>query len=712
MRSLKRRVAVSRVVTVIFVVVVIVAATVGYLFLSPRATQPTSSTSASSSSPSAFGPSNSSELIDDAQVQTPDALDPATGITHPDYWVWNNVFQQLIELTGPNSTQGVVVPALAQSYTLQGEQNVTFNLRPGVTFSNADPVNAAVVWFSFVRNLYMGQAEELGYFTYVTENVTTIPTTGLSLPWGLLDALQSATGLPTTTNYALAESMLNNMLSNFNPNNATIQKIMSYPNQAYSVTGPMTFVARSLKPYATPFFLSILAQNDAAIVDPVYVDANGGVQANTANTYFNNHAGPGTGPYYVASVGPGFTTVVLKANPTYWGLNASNIPVVCEPPRIPVVIVNFGLASNSRSESFDTNQAQMSYVDPGILGQMWSGYRYKQYATFNQVFQNFGPGPTTEFFIMNVAQYPTNNTDFRLAVVHAVNYTQLLDESYSFNGTLLAENYLGPLTPLYGPYYNPDNLPMYSYNIPLAISYMNQAGLQENFSLTLPNGTVIGDTSAPPLGPLKLIYTAPITTAEETIDTIIQSDLSQIGLAVAPEGATFAEEYAYTTPQTTPTFVNNLGWGADWPDPVLGMLYDVLTPISLETWMNLPQVSNLITSLAYQTNQTTYIQGIAELYNITYNYAPDIWLPTWDNYFLVQPYLHGLVYSPYSSPSGMYWYNTMYYSTSAANSSYALQPFGDVFASWPEAISAAVPILRIAIMAILNLAYRCFTSWP
>ena len=697
MRSLKSRVAVSRVVTVIFVVVIIVAAGVGFLILAPKPTAPTSASTTAPPS-SGFGPTNSSELIDDAQVQTPDSLDPATGITHPDYWVWNNVFQQLIELTGENSTQGVVVPALALNYTVQAEQNYTFYLRPGVTFSNGDPENAAIVWFSFVRNLYMGQAEELGYFVYITESPTTLTTTGLSLPWGLLNAVQSATGLPTTTNYALAENVLNNMLSNFNPNNATIQKIMSYPDQAYSVSGPMTFVARSLKPYPTPFFLSIIAQMDAAIIDPVYVDAHGGVQANTPNTYFNNNGGPGTGPYYIASIGPGFSTVVEKANPTYWGLKATNIPVVCEPASIPVVVVNFGLPSNSRSEAFDTNQAQISYVDPSVLSQMWIGYKYKQYTSFNQVFDDFGPGPTTEFFIMNVAQYPTNNTDFRLAVVHAVNYTQILNEAYSYNGTLLAENYLGPLSPLYGPYYNPDHLPLYSYDLPLAIGYMNKAGQQEGFSLTLPNGTVIGDTSASPLGPLRLIYTAPITPAEETIDTIIESDLSQIGLAVAPQGATFAEEYAYTTPQTTPTFVNNLGWGADWPDPVLGMILDVVTPISLETWMNVTQVNNLISSLAYETNQTAYIQGIAQIYNITYNYAPDIWLPTWDNYFLVQPYLHGFIYSPYSSPSGMYWYNTMYYSTSTANPSPAQQSSGAVLNSQPQVITSDSK--NVAVIAI------------
>ncbi|MGP8071054.1 MAG: ABC transporter substrate-binding protein, partial [Candidatus Bathyarchaeia archaeon] len=240
MHSIRKRVAISRVVAVVFVVVIIVLAGVGFLLISPRTTTPSSSTSSASSSMSGFGPSNSSVLVDDCAgfLGTPDALDPATAVVEPDNWVFNNVFQELTSFVGPNSTEGVVTPALAQSYTIQNNQILTFNIRPGVAFSNGNPVNAAVIWFSFVRNLYMNQGiVALNYF-YLTVNTTTPTITGLTLPWGLLNAVQSATGLPTTTNYKLAETVLNNMLSNFDANNATIQKIMSYPDQAYVVTGP------------------------------------------------------------------------------------------------------------------------------------------------------------------------------------------------------------------------------------------------------------------------------------------------------------------------------------------------------------------------------------------------------------------------------------------------------------------------------------------
>ncbi|MGA2626534.1 MAG: ABC transporter substrate-binding protein [Candidatus Bathyarchaeia archaeon] len=665
MHSIRKRVAVSRVVAVVFVVVIIVLAGVGFLLISPRTTTPSSSSSTASSM-NGFGPSNSSVLVDDCAgfLGTPDALDPATAVVEPDNWVFNNVFQELTSFVGPNSTVGVVTPALAQSYTIQNNQILTFNIRPGVAFSNGNPVNAAVVWFSFVRNLYMNQGIVALNYIYLTVNTTTPTITGLTLPWGLLDAVQSATGLPTTTNYKLAETVLNNMLSNFDPNNATIQKIMSYPDQAYVVTGPMTFTINLIKPYSPPYFLSNIAQWWAAILDPVYIDAHGGVQANTPNSYFNLNGGPGTGPYYIASIGTGFSTFVLKANPTYWGLHATNIPPVLQPAHIPVIVINYGLSTSQKSEAFATNQAQISWVDFPLLGQAWDAYGYKQYATFSQVFDNFGAGPNTSYFSLNPGKYPTSNNDFRLAVVHAINYTQMLDESYTFNGTVYAQNYLGPLSQPWGKYYNPDNLPLYSYDIPLAINYMNQAGQQEHFSLTLPNGTVIGDTSAPTLAPVQLVLVAPITTTEQTQATIVQSDLSQIGLPIAVQAVTASEELTYSNAQTTPNMFYG-GWGPDFPDPILQQMYELLTPsIPVVSLMNDTQATQILNSLTFETNQTTYIHGIAQLYNITYNYAPFIWLPNYDNYVLLQPYVHGMVYSPYTTPFGMYWYNTLYYGSS------------------------------------------------
>ena len=223
---------------------------------------------------------------------------------------------------------------------------------------------------------------------------------------------------------------------------------MSYPDQAYVVASPMIFIAHELQSY--PYFIPDIAQVWCAIVDPAYVDAHGGVQAGTPNAYFNSNGGPGTGPYEIESVGVGLSVLVLKANPTYWALTASSYPVIVQPPHIPVIIVNNGLTTNNRLEAFATNQAQISYVDFPFLGQLWKQYQYQQYTTFGAIFHTYGLGLGTYFMAMNTQKYPTNITDLRQAVVHAVNYTQILDTTFSYNGTVYGANIVGPMNPAWG----------------------------------------------------------------------------------------------------------------------------------------------------------------------------------------------------------------------------------------------------------------------
>jgi len=595
--------------------------------------------------------------VDDSFTYTPDALDPATGFYGADIAVFFNVFQQLVEFNAtPSGTPTTVVPGLATNWSITDNyKTYIFRIRPNVTFSNGDPLTVYDVWFSFVRELYLGQAVGISNYAELTVNTSTL-STGLILPWGIRHAIQKATGLPATTNVNITESVLNNMLSNFNPDNSTQRAIMSYPDQAYVVLNSTTFEINLLVHYK--FFLQDIAAWWGAIVDPAYVDAHGGVQANTANSYFDANGGPGTGPYEISSVGVGFTYVVLRENPTYWGLHSSDVPYVDKPPTIPVVIINYGLSHSERVEAFATNQAQVSFVNPEYFGQMYQAYNYKQYYSFNQIIKNWGitAGSGFNYVSMNTQIYPTNNNDFRLAIVHAINYTQLLYESYYYNGTLYGANYVGPINPAFPEYYNPGNLTLYSYNTRLAEYYLNLAGQQENFSVTLPNGTVIGDTSAPPLKPITIYYITPITPLIQTQLEIIQADLSAIGLSTGIQGVTPAVTTSWTTPQATPAFVY-LGWGPDWPDPIFQLLMPAVTTTSyLPAWMNLSSVNQIMNVLPFLTNTSEQIQLVKEVYNITYWYAPYVWLPDEDMYLFVQPYVAGL-YSQYNE----YYYNTVYY---------------------------------------------------
>ncbi|PSN92838.1 hypothetical protein B9Q08_00535 [Candidatus Marsarchaeota G2 archaeon ECH_B_SAG-M15] len=622
------------------------------------ASQQPTSTSTPSTTPTrfTFGPPNTSVLVDDSQIQPPDALDPATGFTIDDEYYFDAVFQQLVEFNGSNYQ---IVPVLASNYSVENNyQSYIFQIRPNVTFSDGHSLNAYDVWFSFVRELYLGQAVGISnYYELTVEPNST--SSGYVLPWGIRHAIQAATGLPATTNINLTISVLNNMLSNFNPSNTTQAEIMSYPQQAYVVLGPMSFRINLLHHY--PYFLQVIAAWWGAIVDPAYVDSHGGVQANTQNSYFDANSGPSTGPYTVISVGPGFSDIVLEANPSYWGKYAENVPFVAQPAHIRFVVINYGLPHNSRVEDFATNRAQISYVSVPFFGQMYSAYQYREYFSFKRIFFSFGLLPGLFYVSMNTQRFPTNNTYFRLAIVHAINYTEILYKTYVFNGSLYASPMLGPVSPGL-PLYNPSGLPAYSYDPNLAAEYLNLAGKQEDFSVTLPNGSVIGNPSSPPLGTLTITYIAPLTPLVGEQLLIIQDELAQIGLSVATQGITASQALSWTSPQATPNLVYD-AWVPDWVDPVLQLVAPAVTTSSyLPAWVNLSSINQIMGVLPFTTNQTQRVELMSEVYNITYNYAPYVWLPDPYEYYFVQPYVHGLVGDPLFG----YWYNTLYYANATA----------------------------------------------
>jgi peptide/nickel transport system substrate-binding protein len=71
--------------------------------------------------------------------------------------------------------------------------------------------------------------------------------------------------------------------------------------------------------------------------------------------------------------------------------------------------------------------------------------------------------------------------------------------------------------------------------------------------------------------------------------------------------------------------------------------------------MNPTTVNNIMQTLPFITNTTQQIQLTAYLYNITYSYAPYVWMLDPDNTLFIQPYLHGFVFNLYI----FFWYNTM-----------------------------------------------------
>jgi peptide/nickel transport system substrate-binding protein len=731
----------------IVVVVIIIIAVGGYLAISSLSH---TSTTASTSS---VGPKNSSQFIDETIGTSPyDSLDPHYGFFTVDGF-FPNVFQGLLTNayngTVISSTQ--VAPALATGYTVGGgspicvaptagsggssncvpasgstlnDTQFNFAMRAGTKFSNNDPVNAYVAWFSFVRVLWYNAPTTVGISNYalLTVNTTmdepcangTIKAGGCGQniwPDGLMNAVGSvlspAIKAPTMTAPITEAQMntlvgaLNQMLTHFDPTNTTQQKIMSYPAQAYVANSSSDFVINTIQPYSL-MPLALTAQW-ADVVDPVFIDQHGGVQNNSAIacasnpncTYFNNNGMPGTGPYMYncpSQCPADHTSLELVKNPNYWNAgNASGLNKVLEPASIPNIIMKFGLQPSTIISDFASNNAQTGAIPFAQMGQAWSQFHsaYPQYS-LSQVFSNQGY-PLCDLAIgINTQVSPsiggetytgnstgtgitpggidTSGTTFsadaaasqlvRQAIVHAVNYSAILQQTFSYNGTNLGELFIPPVPPGFGPLDNPGNIPLYSYNITQSAIDLDQAGKVLGF-YTIPSSPItFGGTSHNQLGDnttgklfsaIPLVYLVPLTPTLQTQFNIINAGLNQLGLAVAPTGETTGVyDSQVASPTTTPQMVT-VGWCADWADPIYQQFYDMGTSVAhTSAWPDNATLNVLLQRIPFETNPTQQINDAKQAYLIFSQMATIVQIPNGiDNgaAFFIQPYVHGLLYS-------------------------------------------------------------------
>ncbi len=660
---MKNRKSVSTAVIAVIIVIVIIIAGIGgyYYYLSTIKPKPTPTpTPTPTTKTITIAPPNPNELVDIGtmgQIYSPDSLDPATGFYVVDEVFWANVYQGLVTFNGSSNTQ--LVPVLAKSWEMapNGSQYI-FIMRPGTYFSNLHPINATTAWFNFVRIIIMAQGPGVSnYYPYIATFYGPY-----FLPYNISQAVQYAFHMSTAPNASVTAQIVSQVLSNFNVQNSTIWSLMTYPHQAIVVLNSSAIEFNLAMPYR--YFPYILAGPGwGALVDPVAIDHQGGVQPLQANPTVNTEGTVGSGPYMIESVGSELSSITLVANPHYWAANASNVPWVLAPAKIPNVVLEFGASHDTRVEDFDTGEATISDVAIPSLSQIYAGYQYKQYVPFNDLFYNAGVSPALFYIAMNNQVFPTKNADFRLAVAYAINYSDIISTIMTFNGTKLGFTYLGPVDPTM-PFYDPQGYPPYSLNLTLAEQYINESGWQEGFYVVLPNGQTLGNSSAKELPPLQLYTIAPVTpTAEEEFE-IIQSDLAQIGISMSLYPVTAAVTDSWTTASSTPAFVW-LGWAPDWPDPIAQEAMVLTDPVYGGTagdiaWVNNTQLNNLYSRIftpQYQSNATMLKMAVEEIYNITYHQAPYAYMPNTITYWLQQPYLKGVVYNPYTG----YRYNLMYY---------------------------------------------------
>jgi len=429
------------IIAIVLVAIISVGAT--YAVMSSRMTGPPPTTVVTTSAPTSV---KSGGTIVLEELCCIDSYDPVAVTSSEGGEAVQAVYQGLLTYA-LNSSQ--IVPLLAQSYNISSDGlTYTFQLRQNIVFSNGDPVNSYVFWYSIYRAAIMAQFGS--YLVTVSLNTA-----------------------------GITASMLN-QYTNATPPQSLIQ-IMQNTTNAIVTPDPYTLVFHLAHPFAG--FLATLTQPEHVAVDPVVVSAHGGVVTGQTNSWMTLNA-VGNGPFMVEQYQPN-SQLSLARNPTYWG----GVGDVQPTPKIDHLIIKYVPNGLTRVEDVQRGSAQMAYVDPSLVAQTVSaGGTYVP---------NIGPMPAINVFCLNTQKFPFNNKLIREAVVHAVNNTAALQLFHGF-----AIPYVGPV-PM-GEVGYASNVPPYTYNLTLARQLLAQAGYPNGKGI--PTITIMAQSDSPQGPDLAAVY--------------------------------------------------------------------------------------------------------------------------------------------------------------------------------------------------------------
>ena len=433
-------------IIVVAVVVIILAAGVGGYFALQK----------SSVSATCGGKETTTICVD--QAETVDSLDPMVTFSTPGWAAVQQVYQGLVQYNGTSVTNysGILAKDWSIIYdNVTGLESYVFHLYPGAHFSNGDPYNAYVQWYSFNRALLLAQGPQF----ILEENFFTTN-------FNVTNPLNYTSNL---TLVKAANTTLDNDLNSWNffdPSSAQIA-LMGEPAQSFQVLNNLTLQLNLGYGYLGTnytYVLATLSSPIASAVDPTWIDANGGVSIAAVNGYLTTHT-LGTGPYTLQNYNPveggGYT---LAPDPNYWGKAAAAAEPWnnnLQPANTTVDLVFQGTLDVTISDlcTGKVAEASFAYIGTSTVDSLSS--------CSNVVVQPLslvvGSTSGAWWVYLNQTVFPFNNLSVRAAIAHAINWTEIIQQA--FGGW--ATQWVGPVPPGY-PYYNPANLPPYAYNLTLA----------------------------------------------------------------------------------------------------------------------------------------------------------------------------------------------------------------------------------------------------
>jgi ABC-type transport system substrate-binding protein len=604
--------AISRAATVIIIIVIILGAGAGVYYYATLNGSPTTSSTPSSStltsssstpttSTTSIGTTSSSSAgggtlsIDDYVWPTGglNELYAISFLPYPD-WQEGSVYQTLVAVNLTAEQQlgkfsGVFLPGLASAWNSSADgMTYTFTLRQGITFSDGNTFNSYAVWSEFFT------------WYYLSGDVPTF--------WNALNIFNTA-GV-TFNNVKFGQMVNASGLSN--PSAALISWMSNKSLPAY-VTGPYTINFHLSTPF--PFFINTFTGFQGMIFDPTYMYHHGGPGApGVFNPAFNLIPIPGTGPYVVTNA-VFQSSVSFTQNPNYWGKSLTTAEIarnpILDPGHYKNVIIYDIPSSTTSLLNLQNNVAQISAVTSSSFQLVNSQPNAYGVAVIKHP-------ATLVWMFMNNKRFPTNITGVRQAIVHAINYTNVIQAGALGYGTRM----LGPEVPFYGQFYNPGNLAPYLTDYTLAAQDLANAGYPNGKGL--PAMTLYVDV-------LGEFYESPM--AQE-----IQADLAKIGLTINIQVVTDAQYYQYYG-----SYQTNVGNAANIPNLAMGNVAgfspDYLAPTDFwgafvttySLWGNFGMynntaVDNDVAFMSHSSDTTAIVQHLMDAESHIYADAPYAWL--------------------------------------------------------------------------------------
>ena len=614
--------AIGRIQGIVVIVVLLIAIAAGAYYYSTSRMP----TQASTSTSTVQFPSS---LVVEEESQ-PDSLDPAVTYTTPGWEVVEQVYQGLLAPNGTSFT--TYIGSLAQNWTVSSDgMTYTFNLRPGVTFSNGDPFNAYVEWFSIYRTLVMNQAPA----------------------WILGQNLAASNG----AGFNITDSILNS-INYTNPSQKDLS-YMTFANQSVEVVSSNQLVLHlgygynGKVPYSA--FLATMITPMAMAVDPNVVEANGGVVAGQPNNYLETHA-LGTSFYKLQSWVQGQSISLLK-NQNYWGTSVppSDLNYAIQPAILDAI--NFYYKGTSAMiADLQSNAAQMIIVP----STQYNVLKQAAGITANIMPIVFGSSESIIFIYMDPYAFaPFQDLRVRQAVSYAIDYKSIIHSVYND----LATQWIGPVPPGF-PEYNASTsgLQPYQYNPTMAASLLAQAG----YKSTLPNGTALNPTGRA-FPSVNFLYDADNSPQSQAAQ-IISGELQTVGITITLSPLTF-KQYANVIYSSENVNSTAYPFGISYYSEDYTAAIDYVTAITTTGQVGFSGFTNQTVTgwtvaAASSLDEGTVIQNFQQITRAMYYDYTNVWLVV--PYFMAanRSNVAGMIPNPAGSGMGYFmFYNTVHYTS-------------------------------------------------